>query len=251
MSLSAVLITKNEGHNLADCLETLKFCTEIIVVDSGSTDDTVEVARRFTSKVFQKSWTNFAEQRNYAASLATQPWIFSIDADERVSSALAAELQSLVANPQGHTAFAVPRKTFHFGRWIAHGGWYPNYVTRLFQRDAGRWDGGELHEFWTTAGRQGQLTNALDHYSFRDLADQVARNNRYSSLGAVVLRKQGQSFSFLRLAGKTVSKFFETYFLKKGFLDGLPGFIIAVSAAYSVFLKWAKLWEMERTASHE
>lgn len=251
MSVSAVLITKNEGHNLAACLESLKFCTEIIVVDSGSTDDTVAVARRFTDKVFQKEWTNFAEQRNYAASLAEEPWIFSIDADERVSPALATEIQARVRDPRGHNAFAVPRKTFHFGRWIAHGGWYPNYVTRLFERRAGKWEGGELHEFWKTTGRLGYLTEALDHYSFRDLADQVARNNRYSSLGAVVLKKQGQSFSFFRLAGKTVSKFFETYFFKKGFLDGLPGFIIAVSAAYSVFLKWAKLWEMERTSSHD
>ncbi len=252
MSLSAVLITKNEEKNLEACLRSLSFCSEIIVVDSESTDRTLEIARRFTPNVYSRPWTNFSEQRNYAASLATNRWIFSVDADERVSSDLATEItQKIGQPPHGLSAFAVPRKTYHLGKWIAHGGWYPNYVVRLFDRTQGRWEGGELHEYWSTTGRLGYVTHPIDHFSFENLADQVSRNNRYSSLGAVVLKKKGQPFSLARLAGKTISKFIETYILKKGFLDGLPGFIIAVSAAYSVFLKWSKLWELERLESHD
>ncbi len=248
MTVSAVLITKNEERHLEECLKTLSFCSEVIVVDSGSTDSTVEIATRLGAKVVQREWTNFTDQRNFALTQLSSAsrWVLSIDADERVSPELRAQIEAAVKDPGESTAYSVPRKTFHLGRWIQHGGWYPNYLVRLFDKTKGKWEGGELHEYWSTSGRIVTLSEPLLHYSFNDLADQVERNNRYSSLGATVLKKNGRVFSFPRMMGKTVSKFFETYLFKRGFLDGLPGLIIAVSAAYSVFLKWAKLWEMER-----
>jgi len=251
VKVSAVLITKNEARHLKECLASLSFCSEIVVVDSGSSDATVAIAKQHNAKVVSREWTNFTEQRNYAASLAENRWVLSIDADERVTPALADEIREAVGAPRGRTAFLIPRKTFHLGRWIFHGGWYPNHLVRLFDKTQGAWAGGDLHEYWKTNGPQGTLTEPLLHYSFADLADQVSRNNRYSSLGATVLKKQGRPFSFLKMIGKTVTKFFETYIFKRGFLDGLPGLIISVSAAYSVFLKWAKLWELERISSHE
>lgn len=245
MKLAAVIITHDEAANIARCLESVRFCDEIVVLDSESGDATREIALRFTPKVFTSPWVGYAAQKNHAVSLTEAEWVLSLDADEVVSPELAQEILKRVSDVPREDAFDVPRKTIHFGRWIRHGGWYPNRLVRLFRKDKGSWVGEEVHERWVTSGAVGSLRNDLLHYSFRNLADQVERNNRYSSLSAVGLKRQGVGFSTGRLLVKSASKFLETYFLKKGFLDGYPGFIISVSAAYSVFLKWAKLWELE------
>lgn len=245
MRLAAVVITRNEEANIARCLESVRFCDEIIVVDSGSTDRTVEIAKRYTDRVVFHAWRGYSAQKNYANSLTECEWILSVDADEEVSDELAAEIKRTLALDPTAAAFSIPRKTIHMGRWIRHGGWYPNRLVRLFAREQGAWVGDELHEKWITSGNVLELHEHLNHYSFTDIADQVERNNRYSSLGAMKLRREGQDFSVWRLFLKTVSKFLETYVVKRGFLDGYPGFIISISAAYSVFLKWAKLWELE------
>ena len=248
MKLAAVIISKNEEANIERCLKSVAFCDAVLVVDSGSTDRTVELARANGAQVYELEWKGYAEQKNAAQELVDAEWVLSIDADEEVPPALRHEILAAVTNPKGAVAFSMPRKTIHFGRWIRHGGWYPNRHLRLFKRKAGRWVGSEVHERWQPAGPSGELSEDLVHYSFSNLADQVARNNSYSSLSAVQLRKAGKSFSTPRLFFKSISKFVETYFLKRGFLDGYPGFIISVSAAYSVFLKWAKLWELENGA---
>ena len=244
--ITAIVITRNEESNIERCLRSLAFCAEIVVVDSGSTDRTRELAKRFTHKVYDLPWAGFAAQKNNALAHAGHDWILSVDADEVVPPDLAEEITTLFrAGPPAVAAYSVPRKTIHFGRWIRHGGWYPNRLVRLFSKHQGRWEGEELHEAWITQGRVASLVHDLEHYSFSDLADQVSRNNRYSSLGAAKLQRKGSSFSSFWLLIKPTSKFLETYFVKRGFLDGYPGFIISVSAAYSVFLKWAKLWELE------
>jgi glycosyltransferase involved in cell wall biosynthesis len=247
--LAGVVITRNEQDNIARCLESLAFCDEIIVVDAESTDATREIAARFTAHVHNRPWTGYASQRNAAASLTDCDWVLSVDADEVVSDELRLEIQARLphAERRGTVAFTVPRRTIHMGRWIRHGGWYPNRLVRLFRKSRGAWVGEEIHEYWRADGAVEALAGDLVHYSFTDLSDQVERNNRYSSLGAVKLHREGRHFSSLRLLTKTASKFIETYFLKRGFLDGYPGVIISVSAAYSVFLKWAKLWELERS----
>lgn len=251
MKIAAVIITRNEERNIVRCLESVKFCDEIVVVDSGSSDATRTLAAKFTTKVLNRDWSNYADQRNFANQHVDSDWVLSVDADEVVSDELRDEVLSFKQRAPEGLAYTIPRKTFHFNRWIRYGGWYPNRLTRFFKRDAGEWKGDELHEYWEPHGNLGALSGHLLHYSFEDLADQVDRNNRYSSLGAEKLRKQGKRFSFFRLTVKTVSKFIETYFLKRGFLDGYPGFFISVSAAYSVFLKWAKLWELELAEKKE
>lgn len=248
MKLSAVIITKNEEQNIERCLRSLGFCDEIIVVDSESDDRTLEIASKFTPKTYTRPWKGYVQQRNYAAGLATYDWVLSIDADEEVSDELRLEILNLLKNSITQTAFSIARKTIHSGRWIKHGGWYPNRLIRLFNRTQGEWRGGEVHEYWYTSGTVGTLNTDLIHYSFDGIHDQVERNNHYSTLGAKTLRATHHKFSTRRLLTKTFSKFLETYFLKFGFLDGYPGFIISISAAYSVFLKWAKLWELEQHA---
>lgn len=245
MGVSAVIITRNEEENLERCLASLSFCDQIVVVDAESTDRTREIAAQFRTDLHVLPWSGFVSQRNEALKFASQPWVLSIDADEEVPPALRDEILVTVGDPSAADAYAIARRTIHFGRWIRHGGWYPNRLVRLFKKGRGEWLGNEVHEYWRTEGGLGVLREDLVHYSFRNLADQVARNNRYSSLGASGLRSKGVSFSFSRLFGKTLSKFVETYVIKRGFLDGYPGLIISVSAAYSVFLKWAKLWELE------
>lgn len=242
------MLTLNEQAHIVDCIRSLSFCEQILVIDSGSTDATSSLAEQNGAEVVRLQWAGYTDTRNQALKHAKQDWILSIDADERVSGELLAELQGLLAGSGGVTvdAYTMPRKTIHFGRWIRHGGWYPNRLVRFFRKSQGAWQGDQLHEKWVTRGECGALGGDILHYSFADFADQVARNNLYSTLGARKLLRQGSKFTFYKLVVKTISKFVETYFLKRGFLDGYPGLFISVSAAYSVFLKWAKLWELQR-----
>ncbi len=244
--LSAVVITKNEERNIEDCLRSLDFCDEIIVVDAESSDRTREIAARFTDKVFTHPWQGYAAQKNYAVGLTSSPWVLSVDADERVPASLRQEIEELWQKESSFSAYLIPRKTFHSGRWIRHGGWYPNRLIRLFDKNKGEWSQQHVHESWVSSGPVGTLEEPLYHHSFVSLGDQVERNNNYSSLAAKQLFNDGIEFSLSRLLLKPVSKFLELYVWKRGFLDGYPGYMISVSAAYSVFLKWAKLWEFER-----
>lgn len=243
--ITATVITRNEEANIERCLRSLDFCDQIVVVDSGSRDKTVEIAKQHTPFVIALPWLGYAAQKNRALEFAEHAWVLSIDADEVVTPELREEIRTLFVRGPLHSAYSIPRKTLHFGRWIRFGGWYPNRLVRLFDRGRGNWEGEELHEAWVSRGSVGELRADLEHHSFRDLADQVKRNNVYSTLGALKLRREGQRFSSIRLLTKPLSKFVETYFLKSGFRDGYPGFIISISAAYSVFLKWSKLWELE------
>lgn len=245
IKLSAVIITRDEERNIARCLRSVAFCDEVVVVDAESSDRTLEICREHTDRVYTQPWRGYAEQKNFAVGLARGEWVLSVDADEEVTPELRREIESLLAANCRLDALSVPRKTLHSGRWIRYGGWYPNRLVRLFRKARGRWEGPEVHERWLTDGEVGQLNEPLLHHSFDSFSDQVRRNDHYSTLGALALFKQGKRFSLPQLLFRPISKFLETYVLKRGFLDGYPGFVIAVSAAYSVFLKWAKLWELE------
>jgi glycosyltransferase involved in cell wall biosynthesis len=246
--LTAVIITKNEEKNIAACIESLDFCNEILILDSDSSDQTCEIAKKLNAKVISSPWLGYAAQKNKATDLAHSEWVLSVDADERVSEELKLEIFEIFSQAKNSefVAFSCPRKTIHLGKWIRYGGWYPNRMTRLYQKGKGAWIGDELHEKWEAKGKVGVLKSSIIHYSFTDLSDQVLRNDHYSSLGALKLHKSGKKFSLFKLITKSMSKFMETFFLKRGFLDGMAGFIISISAAYSVFLKWSKLWEIEQ-----
>ena len=243
-AVSLVIITKDEEAHIERCIRSVPFAQEAVVLDSGSRDRTVEIARRLGARVFVEPWRGFYQQKVRATALARFDWVIFLDADEALSPESAEELKGLLENPEAD-AYALPRLSFHLGRWIRHGGWFPDYQVKVFNRKQARWIEQHVHEK-IEAEKIVKTKNPIFHWVFDDLADQVNTNNRYSSLGAKDLLDKGQGFSFFRLVFKPMGKFFETFILKRGFLDGLPGFIIAVGAAYSMFLKYAKLWELRR-----
>lgn len=225
-------------------MKALDFATEIVVLDSGSTDATRKLAKKAGARVYEKSFQGFVEQKNAAIALATSDWILSLDADEIVSPALARELQAVAQSSGTADAYRIPRLTFYLGRWIRYSGWFPDYNVRFFRRGSGAFVGGTVHEQFQTRGTVGLLRNPLLHYSYDRIASHIERMNQYSDLIARDKFKRGQRSTPLWALAKSISKFVLTYFYRLGFLDGRPGFVIAVLAAYYNFLKYIKLWEL-------
>lgn len=244
--LSLIVITLNAESHIARCLKSVPFATDVVVLDSGSTDRTREIATALGARVVQEEWRGFGAQKQRATEFARTDWVLSLDADEALSPESQLEVQALLKSEAlSADAFMFPRLSFHMGRWIRHGGWYPDWQTRLYDRRRANWDTAGLHEKVQCQSPQ-RLKAPIQHWVFKDLTDQVATNNRYSGLGADELERKGRKFSLFHLMTKPWVKFIETYVWKRGFLDGIPGFVIAVGAGYSVFLKWAKLWERQR-----
>lgn len=239
----------NEETHIAQAVQSASWAEEIIVVDSGSTDRTVEIAKGLGAKVVSHPWPGYGQQKNYAQTLAQHDWVLNIDADEVIPPKLAEEIQDelsrLMNSSERHPVkgFAVPRKTFYLGRWIQHGGWYPNYLHRMANRKFSSWTEPSVHEQLVVKGPVRELKEPLHHDAFLSIEDQILTNLRFSRLGSKELTKGGQKPSILRMILKPIGKFIETYFLKSGFRDGLPGFIISVNAAHSMFLKYAYLSE--------
>ena len=243
--ISLVIITKNAEEHIARCLKSVPFASDVVVLDSGSTDRTVQIAKEMGARVFSEEWRGFGPQKRRATELAKTDWVLNLDADEALSEDSQNELRVVLSQTPQHEAFAFPRLSYHMGRWIRHGGWYPDWQTRLYNRTTANWSVDPVHEKVQARYVQ-RLKAPLLHWVFKDLTDQVNTNNRYSGLGTDQLERTGRMFSLFHLVTKPWVKFFETYFWKRGFLDGVPGFIIAVGAAYSVFLKWSKLWERQK-----
>ncbi len=249
LPISLVIISLNEEVNVERCIESCPWASEVVLLDSGSTDRTVDLATSKGAKVYIEKFRGYREQKQRATDLAQNNWILSLDADEALSPELSKEIQLLFENSPTKDGYEIPRKSFHMGRWILHGGWHPDRQLRLFNKEKAKWAGGNVHEYieiTSEAQQTGLLKNSILHWVFDDLTDQVDTNNKYSSFGARDLLDRGKKFSILKLITKPISKFLETYVVKRGFLDGLPGFIVAVGAAYSVFLKFSKLWELEQ-----
>lgn len=243
--ISLVIITLNEDENIARCIESVPWADEIIVLDSHSKDKTREIASSLGAKVHIHEFLGFRDQKQRATDLAKNDWILSLDADEALSLGLSQEILDVFDSGPNHAGYRMPRLSFHLGRWIKHGGWYPDRQLRFFNRKKAKWSGGLVHEK-IDCDDVGNFRNNLLHYVFRDLKHQVDANNRYSTLGAQqIFDPKLRKFSIRKLIFKPISKFIETYLWKLGFLDGLPGFIISVGASYSVFLKFAKLKELE------
>lgn len=245
--LSVTIIALNEEARLANALKSVQWANEVIVVDSGSTDRTIEIAKKWGAKVLVNPWTGYGQQKNFAQTHAQNDWVFNLDADEEVSPELAQEIQNLLksapaSNPQEVRGFAIPRKNHYMNRWVKNGGWYPNYQLRLAHKEFSRWTEPELHEKLVVEGKVEYLKNPLVHFPFESIEDQVLTNLRYAREGAEQLRRQGVRPSLLAMIVKPIGKFFETYLLKGGFRDGLIGFFISVNAAYSMFLKYSFLF---------
>ncbi len=244
--LTVTIIAWNEEERLRACLESVAWADEIVVIDAESTDKTAALAREFTDRVWVRPWPGFAVQKNFAIEQATGEWILSLDADERVTPELASRIQAIVAAGGPAAGYSVPRKNLFWGAWVRHGGLYPDYQLRLFRRGAGRFAEDAVHESVAVDGRVETLAEALLHQSYRDLEDFVRRSNRYSTLAARDWVERGRRVSVPALVMKPLGRFFSMYIVKRGFLDGWRGLVLAVLYAEYVFLRMAKAWEARR-----
>jgi glycosyltransferase involved in cell wall biosynthesis len=240
MKISATIITFNEERTIARVIESLRCCDEILVLDSGSTDRTVDIATKFGARVVEASWHGFAAQKNIAAELAVNDWILSLDADESLSEALEAEIwQIKKAGPQ-FDGYTMPRLAQYLGRWILHSGWYPDRKVRLFDRRKARWVGEYVHESVVVEGRVGHLESNILHFTCSSLSEHLKSMDRYTTLAAEEIVASKRSVTLVDLLINPPWTFFRTYFLKFGFLDGNEGLTIAFMAALYNYVKYAK-----------
>jgi glycosyltransferase involved in cell wall biosynthesis len=251
--LSVTVIARNEEAQIGDCLESVGWADEIIVVDTGSADRTLEICHKYTPHVYSRPWEGYAPAKNAALELASGDWILSLDADERVSDGLCEEIATLRQQPMAMLAegYAIPRRNYLWGRWLRYGGLYPDDQIRLFKRGKGCFKARRVHESVAIDGRVARLHSPIHHHSYRGLSDVIQRLDRYTDLAALDLRDQGQRFRVTALLMRPLGRFLRNYLLKQGFRDGIPGLIMAVSYAYSVFAREAKLWELTRNSQAE
>ncbi len=245
LSLSVVIITKNEETNLARTLQSVAWADEIVILDSGSTDRTREIAESFHAKFIVEEWKGFAAQKNSVLQKADGDWVLSLDADEEVEPALAEEIRQTLATNPSAAGFWIPRKNFFLGRWIRHGGFYPDPKLRLFRRGAGKFEDRLVHEDIQISGSTAKLKNHLLHHAYPTLESYLEHMNRYSSLGAemAVAANPRVGFSFLNIVVRPRLTFFYNYVLRGGFLDGREGLLLHLYHAEYVSWKYAKAWE--------
>ncbi|MFZ1907857.1 MAG: glycosyltransferase family 2 protein [Burkholderiales bacterium] len=248
--VSAVLIIRNAAAQLEDCLASLRFADEILIVDSGSDDGSLEIAARHGAHVLQKGWLGFGRQKQYAVEQAANDWVLCVDADERVSNELAASVAAALAAPQS-PVYRMSRRNRFLGRWLGHGEGYPDWSPRLFDRRQARWSDDPVHEKVLYAVTPGTLEGDLLHESAADLADYLAKQNRYTTLAARQLLERGSSAGPAALLLSPLVRFVKMYFFRLGFLDGLPGLIHISIGCMNSFLKYAKLIELRRAAKQQ
>jgi glycosyltransferase involved in cell wall biosynthesis len=244
MKISATIITFNEERNIARVIESLRCCEEILVLDSGSNDRTVEIASKLGARVEEASWHGYAAQKNIAAKLATHDWILALDADESLSEALEAEIWHIKKAGAKYEGYTMPRMAQYLGRWILHSGWYPDRKVRLFDRRKARWVGEFVHESVRVDGPVGHLESNLLHFTCSSLSEHLRTMDRYTTLAAQEMVTRGQSLGFARLLLDPPWTIFRTYVLKLGFLDGIEGLTIAYMAGLYNFVKYAKARSM-------
>jgi glycosyltransferase involved in cell wall biosynthesis len=246
MRLSVIIIALNQEANIGPCLESVSFADEIVVVDTGSTDRTVELAQAAGARVVATAWQGFAGTKNFALDQARGDWVFSLDTDERVAAALKTEILAVVQAEGPLNGYRVPRKNYFGGRWIRHLGWFPDYTLRLWRRQQGRFRDREVHEEVEVEGKVGRLQTPLDHYSYRNLEEYAARQDRYARLAAREMFKQGRRVRLGELWWRPFFTFLRLYFLKKGFLEGALGLALARQGSRYNFLKYHYLQELNR-----
>ena len=245
MPFSVVLITRNAAAQLPDCLASVAFADEVIVVDSGSTDGTGELAARMGARVVAKEWLGFGRQKQFAVEQAAHDWVLCLDADERVSPELAASLVRALQAPAA-PVYRMARRNRFMGRWLRHGEGYPDWSPRLFDRRQARWSDDEVHEKVLYAATPGTLEGDLLHESAEDLARYLEKQNRYSTLAAEAMHRGGRRAGAAELLFSPVVRFLKFYLLRLGFLDGLPGLVHISIGCMNSYLKYAKLIEMNR-----
>jgi len=245
MDISAVIITYNEEKRLEPALKSVAaVVSEIVVVDSFSTDNTLSIARKYTDRIFERKWTDYADQKNFANSKSSYPWILSLDADERLSPGLRDEILQMKQEEPDCSGFSIPRQVFYLGKWIRHSGWYPDRKIRLFRKDSVHWEGRYVHEKLVIKGKILKLNPPIEHFTYRNIREHLERINIFSDLGAQKLYSQGKKSDWYHLVLLPFFRFIKSFFWKTGFLDGFAGLVIAVLHAHAVFLRYAKLREI-------
>ncbi len=245
-AVTVTIITRNESSNIAAALESVSWADEIVVVDAQSDDDTVATARRFTPRVIVREWPGYVAQKNFAAGQACHDWIFSLDADERVTPALADEIVKVLRGEPAEAGFRVPRASFYLGRWLRSTDWYPDFQLRLYDRRRARWEGRHVHESVRADGEVGRLRAELLHYPYRDIAHHIQTIDRYTTLVAEQAAEGGTRASVADLLVRPPLAFLRNYVLRLGIRDGQVGLVVSLLNSYYVFLKFAKLWERQR-----
>jgi glycosyltransferase involved in cell wall biosynthesis len=241
--ISVCIITFNEESRIRDCLESVKWVDEIIVVDSLSTDKTVDICKEYTDRVYQRPWPGNIDQKNYIISLAKNEWVLSLDADERLSIELIEEIKKALSIPSDVIGFFFSRRSFYLGRWICHGDWYPDYQLRLFKKGHGQWQGTNPHGRAHINGKTRYMKHDIYHLNYKNFSHQLRTMDNYSNIFADVMIERGKGFSLSQLIFRPLYKFIKVYFFKLGFLDGFQGFTLAISNAFYIFVKYVKLWE--------
>ena len=245
--VSTVTITLNEERNVGPCLESLAWADEIIIVDSYSSDKTVEVCQQYTSKIYQRPWPGFGAQKNFGIDQALSEWILIVDADERITDSLRDEIKDVLStHSTDMVGYHIPRRNFWYGKWIRWAGMYPDYQLRLFKKSAGRYNDVAVHENLILNGRTGFIKNPMIHITERRLSDHMRKFMQYTTLAAHEKAKKRTKVSMLDLGFKHIMTFLKSYLLRQGFRDGIHGFIISVLAGMYTFVKYAKLWEMNQ-----
>lgn len=249
--ISVIIIAKNEANTIRACLESVEWADEIIVLDSGSTDETVSICREFTPYVHQTDWPGYGPQKNRALNLANGDWVLSIDADERISPELRGEIESITASDKARDAYQMPRLSSYCGRWIRHSGWWPDHVIRLTKRGVARFSDDLVHERMMIEGSIGTTVNPLMHQTFRTLDSVLDKVNEYSTASARMHFERGRRGSLSKAVLRGAWNFFRTYFLRGGFRDGKEGFMLAVSNAEGTYYRYLKLMMLEQEAAIE
>lgn len=252
--ISAFIVCCNEEHQIRRALESVSWCDQIVLLDSGSTDATLTIAREFTNDIFVEPWRGFVGQKRRGLDLCLHPWVVNIDADEVVTSELRAEIEQFLSSSDAAEGSStngaeILRVVFHLGRWWRKGGWHPEYRLRLLRRSVALWGGNDPHEHAIVPGKIRRFKGELLHYSFDDLADHVRSTNAHSSAAAATLVSKGVTVPWLNLITRPCGRFIKFFFVRRGYREGLPGLIAAVVEAFYAFLKYAKVIEARRLIS--
>jgi glycosyltransferase involved in cell wall biosynthesis len=244
------MVVLNEETNVPKALESVQWMDEIVIVDAYSTDQTIKICEQYTNRVFQRKWNGFGEQKNFAIEQSTSDWVFILDADERITPELRDEIKHILASymPSGPVAFFVPRKNFHFGKFVTSAGCYPDYQLRLFRRGVGYLNDEEPHNKFVFQGVGGYLKAPLEHYTERKIHDYLRKHGNFTTLGAKERRKTKQTVYWSDLTLRPLFTFFKYYIVRKGFRDGIQGFFVCVFASLYTFNKYAKLFELQRVS---
>lgn len=247
MNISVIIITRNEERNITECLQSVSWSNDIVLVDSESSDRTVEIAKKMTAKIYVRQWEGYAQSKNFALQHVVNDWVLWIDADERVPHELAEEIQRIVQEHQSPTAaYEVARRAYFIGKWIRHCGWYPGYVVRLFKKSQASFAESRVHEHLDVKGSVGRLQNDLLHYTDENLYHYFSKFNRYTTLAAEDLIQRGKKYSLYDILVRPPFLFFKMYIVKRGFLDGMHGLILSLASSSYVFCKYVKLWDINR-----